>query len=353
MQSYVRPKDDKGESPPAKKARMSEKKEAAKRAKAEAVAAVQLEATISEEAEKAGLVENLKKLAARTDIQSSGQSQAAMLKALKENRGLIHPAKRSLLGAWMGNIHPWRCRIASSVGKWWLALKCQKRTAPVKRCSEHQCFAGFIFAFHNRMTSLLQNDCHRLVLQLPKPPGSRAVGCASPPVTRIRGLKELKDDTSVIDEQIVETCISHVAIDHVSCFCTLTLFYVVLNVMIWQLWLLFGVLSTVRYEILRGQLYATSSCAASIRCASDLRSGAFPNFSKLSPVNAIVSKIERKTQPFLQDRASLNSPGSSTAAHWRPATDRDCVCERDSVGVAVNMMFSKMFDLTSLRYNFA
>ena len=42
MQSYVRPKEDnKGESPPAKKARMSsERKEAAKTAEAEAVGAV-------------------------------------------------------------------------------------------------------------------------------------------------------------------------------------------------------------------------------------------------------------------------------------------------------------------------
>ena len=61
--------------------------------------AVELQATVAAKAEKLGLKDGLLKLAARPDVKASGKSQSAMLKALEENRGLLHPAKRALLGA--------------------------------------------------------------------------------------------------------------------------------------------------------------------------------------------------------------------------------------------------------------
>ncbi|CAK9035935.1 unnamed protein product [Durusdinium trenchii] len=134
MKSYVPvPRED--EEPPAKKQRLSkEEKEAAKQSKAAekgaakakkadaapkqaragrptqpkagakgakgvATDSVELQATVLAKAEKAGMTEALKKLANREDIKASGKSQSAMLKALEENRGLVHPAKRALLGA--------------------------------------------------------------------------------------------------------------------------------------------------------------------------------------------------------------------------------------------------------------
>ena len=60
---------------------------------------VELQATVLAKAEKVGMSEALRKLANREDIKASGKSQSAMLKALEENRGLVHPAKRALLGA--------------------------------------------------------------------------------------------------------------------------------------------------------------------------------------------------------------------------------------------------------------
>ncbi|CAK9081247.1 FACT complex subunit SSRP1 (Facilitates chromatin transcription complex subunit SSRP1) (Structure-specific recognition protein 1) [Durusdinium trenchii] len=59
---------------------------------------VELQATVLAKAEKVGMSEALRKLANREDIKASGKSQSAMLKALEENRGLVHPAKRALLG---------------------------------------------------------------------------------------------------------------------------------------------------------------------------------------------------------------------------------------------------------------
>jgi hypothetical protein len=60
---------------------------------------VELAPTIAAKAEKANLKDKLLKLAAREDVMSSGKSQTAMLKALEENNGLLHAAKRALLGA--------------------------------------------------------------------------------------------------------------------------------------------------------------------------------------------------------------------------------------------------------------
>mmetsp|Transcript_55921 Transcript_55921/g.131129 ORF Transcript_55921/g.131129 Transcript_55921/m.131129 type:complete len:306 (+) Transcript_55921:80-997(+) len=122
---------------PAKKARLSkeekeaakEKKVAEKRAKADAKAgkakakakaspknkagakglsmkkstpeapSVELAPAVAAKAEKAGLKDVLEKLAARPDVVKSGKSHTAMLKALEESGGLLHPAKRALLGA--------------------------------------------------------------------------------------------------------------------------------------------------------------------------------------------------------------------------------------------------------------
>lgn len=82
----------------AKKAKASPKKKVGK-AKPAATPAVELQAPILAKAEKLGFKETLLKLAARDDIKESGKSQSAMLKALEENNGLLHPTKRALLGA--------------------------------------------------------------------------------------------------------------------------------------------------------------------------------------------------------------------------------------------------------------
>jgi len=67
--------------------------------KAPAAPTVELQATVAAKAEKDGLKESLIKLASRQDIIDSKATQTAMLKALQETGGLIHPAKRALLGA--------------------------------------------------------------------------------------------------------------------------------------------------------------------------------------------------------------------------------------------------------------
>jgi len=60
---------------------------------------IELQATVAAKAEKEGLKEKVLQLASRQDIIDSKASQSAILKALQENQGLIHPAKRALLGA--------------------------------------------------------------------------------------------------------------------------------------------------------------------------------------------------------------------------------------------------------------
>ena len=73
----------------------------ASKAKANTLKAeVELQATVAAKAEKLGLKDGLLKLAARPDVKASGKSQGDMLKALEEHGGLLHPAKRALLGAW-------------------------------------------------------------------------------------------------------------------------------------------------------------------------------------------------------------------------------------------------------------
>lgn len=91
----------KGASAAAKKQKGAFAKASAKKgakSKAPAPPAVELQASIAAKAEKLGYKETLIKLAARDDIKASGKSQAAMLKALEENEGLLHPSRRSLLG---------------------------------------------------------------------------------------------------------------------------------------------------------------------------------------------------------------------------------------------------------------
>jgi hypothetical protein len=67
--------------------------------KAAAKPEVELQAAVKAKAEQAGYLEKLQRLAAMPDVASSGKSQTAMLKALEESSGLLHPAKRALLGA--------------------------------------------------------------------------------------------------------------------------------------------------------------------------------------------------------------------------------------------------------------
>lgn len=105
MKNYSPPQQDADAGPgtPAKKSRapkdaVSDKKLPAKAA-APAASAVCLDAGIAAEAEKAGFTSTLLKLAGISDVAACGKSQADMLKALQDSNGLLHPAKRALLGA--------------------------------------------------------------------------------------------------------------------------------------------------------------------------------------------------------------------------------------------------------------
>lgn len=113
MKNYSPPQQDAGTGPdtPAKKSRaskeaVSDKKLPAKpkatgkpKAAAPAASAVLLDAGIAAEAEKAGFTNALLKLAGLSDVAARGKNQADMLKALQDSNGLLHPAKRALLGA--------------------------------------------------------------------------------------------------------------------------------------------------------------------------------------------------------------------------------------------------------------
>jgi hypothetical protein len=66
---------------------------------ADASAGVKLEPAVAAKAEKAGWKDVLVKLAALPDVIAAGKSQTAMLQALEKVNGLLHPAKRALLGA--------------------------------------------------------------------------------------------------------------------------------------------------------------------------------------------------------------------------------------------------------------
>jgi len=84
-----------------KEAKEAEKAKAkGKGAKAKAAPpAVELQAGVAAKAEKEGLKDKLVQLASRQDVIDSKKTQTAIFKALQESGGLIHPAKRALLGA--------------------------------------------------------------------------------------------------------------------------------------------------------------------------------------------------------------------------------------------------------------
>ena len=98
----------KAEAKEAKEAKAKAKAEAkpkgkagAKAKAADASAGVKLEPAVAVKAEKTGLKDVLVKLAGRPDVIASGKSQTAMLQALEKVNGLLHPARRALLGAWV------------------------------------------------------------------------------------------------------------------------------------------------------------------------------------------------------------------------------------------------------------
>lgn len=126
MKSYVPAAPPEGIEAPKSKAELKAEKKAAKeeekRAKAEEKAAKKaakggprktvdtklkakpaaasepdIPATILAKAENAGYKENLLKLASREDVKGAGKTAAQMLKALEDNGGLLHAAKRALL----------------------------------------------------------------------------------------------------------------------------------------------------------------------------------------------------------------------------------------------------------------
>jgi len=122
MKSYVPPaaaaEEDAVAEPPAKKSKLEEnkakreektaattaKKGATGKAKAKAKAKepetpVDIPKTVLAKAEKSDMVDVLTKLLRRDDIQSAGIAAGKALAALEEANGLLHPAKRALLGA--------------------------------------------------------------------------------------------------------------------------------------------------------------------------------------------------------------------------------------------------------------
>jgi len=98
-------KQEKADAKDAKKAmkgsllKSASKKAVSKKAAAAAKpAGVELMPNVAAKAEKAGLTEVLLKLVSRDDLKESGKTQLQMLAALESNGGLLHPAKRALLG---------------------------------------------------------------------------------------------------------------------------------------------------------------------------------------------------------------------------------------------------------------
>ena len=88
------------ESPP-KVSRATPKRSAtsAKKAATSESSPFRLEDKGAAQAEKDGLTTTLLKLVAHKDVIDSGKSQNAILQALQESKGLLHPARRALLGA--------------------------------------------------------------------------------------------------------------------------------------------------------------------------------------------------------------------------------------------------------------
>jgi len=102
-------KADLAETPPAKLTRASGGRDSSTKAPgargksrgkaAPATGAGLLEKDIAEKAEKAGFTGVLQKFLAREDVAASGKSQAEAYRALEKAGGLMHPARRALLGA--------------------------------------------------------------------------------------------------------------------------------------------------------------------------------------------------------------------------------------------------------------
>jgi len=69
------------------------------RGKPKSEPSVSLPDDLMAKADKAGWASNLVKLAAREDVLASGKTHAEIFKALEESQGLLHPARRALLGA--------------------------------------------------------------------------------------------------------------------------------------------------------------------------------------------------------------------------------------------------------------
>lgn len=84
--------------PAEKKAKAAEAKPARKE-KRGAAPEPEIDAGVLAEATKAGLGGSLRNLAARPEIVASGKSSKEILAALQASCGLVHPAKRALLGA--------------------------------------------------------------------------------------------------------------------------------------------------------------------------------------------------------------------------------------------------------------
>jgi len=92
---------EKAKKTPAKAAEKSDKK-VTKRGKAgknTGPPAPALEAAVATKAEKAGMTSLLLQLLSRQDMIDSGKSQSDILDALETSGGLVHPARRALLGA--------------------------------------------------------------------------------------------------------------------------------------------------------------------------------------------------------------------------------------------------------------
>lgn len=85
-------------SPAEKKAKAAEAKPAKKEKKG-AAPEPWIDAGVLAEATKAGLEGSLRNLAARPEIVASGKSSKEILAALQASSGLVHPARRALLGA--------------------------------------------------------------------------------------------------------------------------------------------------------------------------------------------------------------------------------------------------------------
>jgi len=92
------PKAKEPKTPAEKKARTAEARSARKERRG-AAPEPEIDAGVLAEADKAGLGGGLRNLAARPEVAASGKSPGEILAALRASGGLVHPARRALLGA--------------------------------------------------------------------------------------------------------------------------------------------------------------------------------------------------------------------------------------------------------------